>query len=214
MKPLDEQDHYEVLEVSEDATLDDIERAYRMVRATYDDASPAVYSILEGADLDAIRTRIDEAYGVLSDLSTRRRYDALRLGGEALEPDAESVELSIGLIPPPPPESVAPRLEGFEDFEADADAPTFDGACLRRARLCRGLEVQDIARITKVSSTHLHFLEDERFGDLPAPVYVRGFVSAYARCVGLDPEIAARSYMEHYEAARDENGGTWFRGRR
>ena len=46
MKPLDEQDHYEVLEVSEDATLDDIERAYRMVRATYGEASPAVYSML------------------------------------------------------------------------------------------------------------------------------------------------------------------------
>ena len=214
MKPLDEQDHYEVLEVSEDATLDDIERAYRMVRATYGEASPAVYSMLESADLDAICTRIDQAYDVLSDASTRRRYDASRLAGEDLEPEAESVELSIGLIPPPAPESVAPQLEGFEDFDADADAPTFDGARLRRARLRRGLEVQDVARITKISSTHLHFLEEERFDDLPASVYVRGFVSAYARCVGLDPDAAACGYMEQYGAALGEQAGKWFRGRR
>lgn len=204
MKPLDEQDHYEVLEVAEDASLIDIERAYRMISSTYSDASQAVYSMLDGADLEAIRVRIDQAYGVLSDSASRRDYDATRRGPAA--PAPEAVQLSIGLPASPQlGEEVAPGPEGFEDLDAEADSGVFDGPRLRRARLRRGLELDEIARITKVSPTYLHFLEEDQLDGLPAPVYVRGFVKAFARCVGIDAEAATRGYMEHYAAARGEH---------
>ena len=45
----------------------------------------------------------------------------------------------------------------------------------------------------------LRFIEDERFDALPAAVYVRGFVTAYAGCLGLDAERVASGYMERYE---------------
>ena len=41
MKPLSEQDHYETLEVAREAGLEEIERAYRLARATYADDSLA-----------------------------------------------------------------------------------------------------------------------------------------------------------------------------
>jgi flagellar biosynthesis protein FlhG len=212
VKPLDEQDHYEVLEVAEDASPADIERAYRMISSTYSQASQAVYSMLDGADLESIRVRIDQAYGVLADSESRRDYDAARRG--TTDPVPEAVQLSIGLpASPQPGEDATPDLEGFETLDAEAESAVFDGPRLRRARLRRGLEIDEIARITKVSPTYLHFLEQDQMDGLPAPVYVRGFVKAFARCVGIDADAAARGYMEHFAAARGDLPPRWFRGK-
>ena len=43
----------------------------------------------------------------------------------------------------------------------------------------------------------------KRFDDLPAAVYVRGFVKGYASCIGLDPERVAKSYMPRCERNRE-----------
>jgi cytoskeletal protein RodZ len=72
------------------------------------------------------------------------------------------------------------------------------------------MELDDVSRITKINSAYLSFLEEGRFGELPARVYVRGFVAAYASCIGLDPRRVAASYMKGYEAARPEPHRTRF----
>jgi curved DNA-binding protein CbpA len=201
MKPLSEQDHYETLEVAAEAGPDEIERAYRLARATYADDSLAGYSIFGQGDAAAIRERIETAYRVLSDSEARRAYDGFLAGApRELEqaPSESPVEVHEVQIP----------LDAFEDME-DA-AADFDGPRLRRARLRRGLEIDDVARVTKINPTYLAFLEEGRFGELPARVYVRGFVAAYASCIGLDPTRVASSYMKGYEAARPEHRRTRF----
>jgi cytoskeletal protein RodZ len=50
-----------------------------------------------------------------------------------------------------------------------------------------------------VKTSYLELLEDEGFARLPARVYVRGFVMAYAACVGLDPRAVAASYLERFD---------------
>jgi cytoskeletal protein RodZ len=49
--------------------------------------------------------------------------------------------------------------------------------------------------------SYLRCLEEDHYAGLPAPVYVRGFVAAYARCVGLDPQSVAASYMQRFFVA-------------
>jgi curved DNA-binding protein CbpA len=199
MRPLSEQDHYETLEVAREAGGEEIERAYRLARATYADDSLAGYSIFGQGDAAAIRERIETAYRVLSDPEARRAYDAFLAGasrGAAAAPAEEIPESREIQIP----------LDAFEDLEDDA--AEYDGARLRRARLRRGLELDDISRITKINPAYLSFLEEDRFGELPARVYVRGFVTAYASCVGLDPMRVASSYMKAYEAARPDHPRT------
>jgi len=61
------------------------------------------------------------------------------------------------------------------------------------------MEIEDVARVTKVNPTYVRFIEEEHFADLPARVYVRGFVGAYASCVGLDPRKVADSYMGRFD---------------
>ena len=93
-------------------------------------------------------------------------------------------------------------IETLELEELDAlEEGEFDGARLRRARLRNGVELDEIAGVTKVNPTYLRFIEEERFEDLPAAVYVRGFVMGYASCIGLDPSRVAKSYMRRFQNA-------------
>jgi cytoskeleton protein RodZ len=69
------------------------------------------------------------------------------------------------------------------------------GAQLRRAREARGLSLDALTRSTKISATTLAAIEAGDIQKLPAPVYARGFVKAYAAEVGLDPSAAANAYL-------------------
>ncbi len=64
---------------------------------------------------------------------------------------------------------------------------------LRQAREDRGLSLEDVARTTRIPLSTLTAIEDGDRTGLPAPIYVRGFVRAFARAVGVDPEEAVRA---------------------
>jgi len=116
-------------------------------------------------------------------------------------------------LPDPGARGELRRFEGFDDEDEPEGAP-WDGPRLRRARLARGAELEAVADITKIGASYLRFLEEERFEALPASVYVRGFVAAYARCLGLDATAVATSYMERVYAQRAEGAGERRRPRR
>jgi len=61
------------------------------------------------------------------------------------------------------------------------------GETLQRARLARGVTLEEAERTTRISRRYLEALENEKFGLLPAPVYARGFLRTYARYLGLEP---------------------------
>lgn len=201
MKPLADLDHYEVLEIPRGTPREAIERAYQLAMATYADDSLAGYSVFDAGDAAVMRERIETAYRVLSDSAARGAYDA------ALS-RAAPVEAQLPFEPSSPTTASEPDrapeptggLAPLEAFEEDSDH--YDGARLRRSRLRRGLELEGVAQVTKVNPTYLHFIEEERYEDLPARVYVRGFLMAYASCVGLDPAAVAASYLERFDAAR------------
>lgn len=84
------------------------------------------------------------------------------------------------------------------------------GAMLRGARTQRGMSVEDVAQVTKIPRATLVALERDDDAALPAPVFVRGFVRAYAQAVGLDPGPLVRS-LEQRQRAHDVAAGTWGR---
>lgn len=67
------------------------------------------------------------------------------------------------------------------------------GARLREARLALGMSAEDIAHLTKIPRSSIDALEDGDMTGLPAPVFVRGFIRAYARTVNLDGNELVRS---------------------
>ncbi len=62
---------------------------------------------------------------------------------------------------------------------------------LRHARERLGLSLRDIADRTKIRTTILGAIENNEVAHLPPPIFTRGFVKAYAREVGLDPQAFA-----------------------
>src|SRR4029453_18418011 len=87
MRPLAEQSYYELLEAPVEGTPQQIERAYRIARATYHPQSTATYSLFSTDESASILRRIEEASAGPPAPRLRREYDA-RL--RRVDPGAEA----------------------------------------------------------------------------------------------------------------------------
>lgn len=68
------------------------------------------------------------------------------------------------------------------------------GAHLRELRTRRGVSLEEIARTTRVAPRYLESLEADSYGELPAPVFIRGFIRAYCQALGESPDRALTIY--------------------
>lgn len=79
------------------------------------------------------------------------------------------------------------------------------GETLQSERLRQGLSIDEVMQQTKVCRRHLEALEEGRIGDLPHPVYVKGFLKAFAAMMGLViPEISMVVDLA-YESVVEDN---------
>ncbi len=72
------------------------------------------------------------------------------------------------------------------------------GQDLRRERESRGVALENIAGVTKISTRHLVALEEENFSDLPGGVLNKGIVRGYARACGMDEDAWVQRYLQAY----------------
>ena len=94
------------------------------------------------------------------------------------------------------------------DFEAREDGAYEDsfrhiGADLNAARLERGLQINEIAHLLRISKGYLKNLEAGEFDQLPGPTYVSGYLRTYAREIGLDPTEITQRYRALLGAGED-----------
>jgi cytoskeleton protein RodZ len=68
------------------------------------------------------------------------------------------------------------------------------GRYLQQCRKRSGLSVEAVSTGSRVVPRFVHALEADQHADLPAPVYVRGFIRAYCELAGADVEEALRLY--------------------
>lgn len=71
------------------------------------------------------------------------------------------------------------------------------GPALRKARLARGVSIEEAARDTRIRPEFLHALEQEEYERLLGDVYVRGCLRSYAAYLGLSPDKAVELYAQH-----------------
>ncbi len=74
------------------------------------------------------------------------------------------------------------------------------GEYLKRERLLRNITLEDVARITKVSQQFLKALEEGNYQILPGEAFVKGFLRAYAKVIGLEPNEIILIYDEYNKA--------------
>lgn len=68
------------------------------------------------------------------------------------------------------------------------------GTLLREAREDRGLTLDDVAAMTRVPRGMLEHLEEDRFEEYEAEVFVRGHLRNYAREMRLDVDEVVQAY--------------------
>jgi hypothetical protein len=61
------------------------------------------------------------------------------------------------------------------------------------------LDVADVEARTKIRAKYLRALENEEWGLLPGPTFVRTFLRTYAEAVGVDPNVLVEEYRLHHE---------------
>lgn len=78
---------------------------------------------------------------------------------------------------------------------------------LRQQREARGLDILDLSRRTGVRVTFLEWIDRGDVGALPAGLYGRAAIRAYAAGVGIDPDAALGALAPHLRALEDPIDG-------
>jgi flagellar biosynthesis protein FlhG len=205
----EEQTHYEVLETEPGVSDEEVRRAYRNLKEIYSAASPVIAGLYDDAELAVLHERANAAHDTLFSPERRRMYDLALPEADlarAVRAAAQAGRRSSGLTPaasttPAPTSDRSGPAEPVIDLGDEVTGPA-----LRKIRESRGLDLAEISQRTKISERHLRSIEEERFGDMPAPVYVRGFVTEYARMLRIDAARAAEAYLRRFRAATAGGG--------
>lgn len=64
--------------------------------------------------------------------------------------------------------------------------PVSIGQALKNRRLQKGLTLESVTAVLRIQTKFLKALEEEQWGDLPANVFLEGFLVKYAEHLGLD----------------------------
>jgi flagellar biosynthesis protein FlhG len=189
---------YDILLTHRGATDEDLSRAYKRQREIYTEGSLPLVSLVKPQGLAKAQAQIDEAHDTLLDPLRRRAYDLSTFPNETVAPAAPGAQLDAA--------QQAEREATREELAAEINPQTiFTGPLLRKVREAHGIELKDITTRTKISSHHLAAIEEERFADLPPFVYLRGFVTEFAKYLKLDVTQVTRSYLRRYRDWKNEH---------
>ncbi len=187
MKSLDQLSPWELLGVEPGAGADEIRHAYERLSSRLAPGSLALYSIADRKEQETLQQRLRGAYLDLLGAAADR-------AGPSTPPAAAqpSGEVAAGDAVPPSGDATG--------AEASHPAAEYDGEAIRTAREAKGISLDALSHRTRIRRALLEAVEAERFEELPQRVFLRGFVFAIAREVGLDPERVWASYGRRWEA--------------
>jgi flagellar biosynthesis protein FlhG len=195
MKRIEEQTYYEILEVSPNATVKEIQRAYEHAKETFHRDSLAIYSLFSEEEVNEIQAAIEEAYRVLADEALRNSYDQSHLptsSGQKWEKPTEVVRIS----------REKESSLSFTGLSFNVEEEVYHGKTLRQIREKMGIDLKTISTETKISVRILEWIEEEVLEKLPASVYLKGFLKGYAQALSLDPKKVVEGYFQFLSESR------------
>ncbi|MDX9788137.1 MAG: DUF4115 domain-containing protein [Desulfobacterales bacterium] len=94
-----------------------------------------------------------------------------------------------------------------QNRDIDYDAMSF-GRYLKALRLEKGISIKRVSFETRIKPDMLNAIETEDHDKLPDPVFVKGFLKAYATLIGANPDETVQRYLAnchlHIQTARYE----------
>lgn len=196
--------YYEILELGTSAAQHEITKAYDRAKKTYSGDNPAIYTIFSEKEARDLLKLIEEAYSVLGNKTLRTIYDQRLLGkySEGLDLSFDSILTASRQNFPEPKEKsqkISYRID--ENMEKEIQAQTeWTGEFLKKVREYKNIPIERMSEKTKINVFYLSAVEANDRMNLPAPVFVRGYVVQIAKVLGLNEKLTADSYMRNFRA--------------
>ena len=196
--------YYEVLDVSPKVDQDVIYRAYKRAKKIFSPSNPDLFNIFTKEEILQWVNIIEEAYSVIGHPNSRRVYD-MRLNSlfskhtRALNfIDGKPEE--NGLKQKKPAKGLAhTRISRYkinqEMEKIISNSESFDGPFLKKIREYKNIKLPDFSELTRITIAYLKAIEKNDHSNLPAPVFVRGYIIQYCHILGLDESKVVSSYM-------------------
>lgn len=172
----DTEKYYAVLELPPGAPLAEVQKKYSHLSAFYMGDSIELAALNGDAPYhkrQAILAEINDAYHRLQDI----------LSGE-VQPEQ---------CLPRPDTAVSSEMKDYLE-----GITAYSGPALKEIRQRMGIELNEVALVTRVQKRYLEEIETEQFARIPAEVYLRGYVVEYARYLSLDHQKVAEDYIRRY----------------
>lgn len=168
--------YFELLELTPEASLEEIRRRYRYLKTLY-----------AGDSIEIRALHDDFSQELLADYLQRldRAYEALHAVREKSKVVAATAARRV-------PDQAA------QDWMASIVC--FDGATLKAVRERLGVELQAIFTVTRIQQRFLEDIEAESFASFPAEVYLRSYLIEYSRFLGLESARVLGDYLPRYRA--------------
>ena len=77
------------------------------------------------------------------------------------------------------------------------------GRYLKNIRLDKGISLQKVSEETRIGIGNLQLIDSEDHEGLPADVFIKGFLRAYAKTIGADGDEAIRLYLASLQDFRE-----------
>jgi DnaJ-class molecular chaperone len=210
MKSYREQNHYELLEISPDASPLEIRRAYKKIFDLYQDDSIASYSFFSETERQEILARLEEAYLTLINAESRAAYDRGLIERGFLEEEKQYKDKIKDPVPIYDFKKVHGDVQGTLKRQEEmkrlaAQNPVIQsilaqdritGSDLRKIRTEMDVPLEEIAARTNVRIEMLRAIEEEHYDLFLPTVYMTGFLRSYARYLQLDENIAVGGYFK------------------
>jgi len=212
MKPVREQNYYELLELSTDASPLEISRAYKKAFELYKDGSMASYSFFSREERKEIISCLEEAYLTLINPESRSEYDrklidlgVLERGQQYRNKAKEPISIydfkkdhPVILEPNNRPEDLKYRISQNLMIQEILAQDILTGEDLRKIRTALEVTLEKIAEVTNVRIGILKAIEEDKFDLFLPMVYLKGFLKSYARCLQVDESIIISGYIKRF----------------
>lgn len=223
----EKKNYYEVLDINSNANPQEIENAYIRARNAYSGDSVALYSLMSKSECDDILNQIEEAYAILGFPEKRKEYDRLRgfnhsgfgmsytpsntlqatetPSGPVQYEDFGSNLMEAKVSKITAQKKFALEFNTNQEMENEIqNCSDYTGPFLKKIREYKNVSVERMAEMTRVSKTNIRAIENEEIANLPADVYVRGYIYQYAKVLKLNPDLVATSFLMYFKRLKSQ----------
>lgn len=218
MKKFDGLNFYEILKIPMTSSYFEIKRAYKDALSLYNEDSIVTYSLFSKEERDKIIEDIENAFSTLTDDQKRTAYNQMLVDSgqvETLIPSREKQYTSPSLSTTNTSVKENQLYSRIKEKLLSEDVKTLSdeillkerlsGDDLKKLRKAVGIKIKEIQYITKIRTSVLMAIEENRFEDLPPDTYLKSFLKSYAKILQIDPKKVIEGYFKTISLSQKTN---------